>query len=76
MTAIMIYHIRSKYTAVGGSASFAGFLFTRSTIIIGRKEIVMFFILYAVIELLAIFLDSNIIPTANASYPVGPQSYI
>lgn len=51
MTAIMIYHIRSKYTAVG------------------RKEIVMFFYLYAIIELLAIFLDSNIIPTANASYP-------
>jgi len=52
MTAIMILHIRSKYTAVG------------------RKEIVMFFWLYAVIELLAIFLDSGIIPTANVSYPV------
>ncbi|EIM92080.1 uncharacterized protein STEHIDRAFT_88786 [Stereum hirsutum FP-91666 SS1] len=51
MTIIMIYHIRSKYTAVG------------------RKEIVMFFYLYAIIELLAIFLDSNVIPTANASYP-------
>ncbi|EIN13146.1 chitin synthase export chaperone [Punctularia strigosozonata HHB-11173 SS5] len=51
MTVIMIYHIRSKYTAVG------------------RREIVMFFYLYAIIELLAIFLDSNIIPTANASYP-------
>ncbi|TFY68020.1 hypothetical protein EVG20_g3713 [Dentipellis fragilis] len=51
MTAIMIYHIRSKYTAVG------------------RKEIVMFFYLYAVIELLALFLDSNIIPTANKVYP-------
>jgi len=50
MTAIMIYHIRSKYTAVG------------------RKEIVTFFYLYAVIELLAIFLDSNIIPTANPAY--------
>ncbi|KAI4518803.1 hypothetical protein K523DRAFT_354541 [Schizophyllum commune Tattone D] len=51
MTAIMIYHIRSKYTAVG------------------RKEIVMFFWMYAAIELLAIFLDSGIIPTANAVYP-------
>ena len=37
----------------------------------GRKEIVMFFWLYAIIELLAIFLDSGIIPTANASYPVS-----
>lgn len=52
MTAIMILHIRSKYTAVG------------------RKEIVMFFWMYAVIELLAMFLDSGVIPTANASYPV------
>jgi len=51
MTAIMIIHIRSKYTAVG------------------RKEIVLFFWLYALIELLAIFLDSGIIPTANAVYP-------
>jgi len=51
MTGIMIYHIRSKYTAVG------------------RKEIVMFFWLYAIIELLAMFLDSGIIPTANDVYP-------
>jgi hypothetical protein len=57
MTGIMIYHIRSKYTAVG------------------RKEIVMFFYLYAIIELLAFFLDSNIIPTANASYPWFAASY-
>jgi hypothetical protein len=38
---------------------------------LGRKEIVMFFYLYAIIELLAFFLDSNIIPTANGSYPVS-----
>lgn len=51
MTAIMILHIRSKYTAVG------------------RKEIVMFFWMYALIELLAMFLDSGVIPISNASYP-------
>jgi len=51
MTAIMILHIRSKYTAVG------------------RKEIVMFFWMYALIELLAMFLDSGVIPTSNGSYP-------
>ncbi|KAJ7246368.1 chitin synthase III catalytic subunit-domain-containing protein [Mycena rebaudengoi] len=50
MTAIMILHIRSKYTAVG------------------RKEIVTFFWMYAFIELLAIFLDSGIIPTSNVVY--------
>ena len=33
----------------------------------------MFFWLYAIIELLAIFLDSNIIPTANDVYPVRPR---
>ncbi|KXN85145.1 Chitin synthase export chaperone, partial [Leucoagaricus sp. SymC.cos] len=50
MTAIMILHIRSKYTAVG------------------RKEIVMFFWMYALIELLAMFLDSGVIPTSNQAY--------
>ncbi|KAF9231603.1 chitin synthase III catalytic subunit-domain-containing protein [Melanogaster broomeanus] len=57
MTAIMIYHIRSKYTAVG------------------RKEIVMFFWMYMIIELLAMFLDSGIIPTANVSYPWFAAAY-
>lgn len=54
MTAIMIYHIRSKYTAVG------------------RKEIVMFFWMYALIELLAMLLDSGLIPTSNVAYTVSP----
>lgn len=54
MTAIMVVHIRSKYTAVG------------------RKEIVLFFYLYALIELLSIFLDSGIIPTSSSVYPVSP----
>lgn len=31
----------------------------------------MFFYLYAIIELLALFLDSGVIPTANVSYPVS-----
>lgn len=31
----------------------------------------MFFYLYAIIEMLAFLLDSNIIPTANKSYPVS-----
>ncbi|KAF5347046.1 hypothetical protein D9758_011632 [Tetrapyrgos nigripes] len=36
---------------------------------VGRKEILTFFYLYAVIQLLAIFLDGAVIPTANAAYP-------
>ncbi|KAK7462717.1 Chitin synthase, class 7 [Stygiomarasmius scandens] len=51
MTAIMIYSIQVKYTAIG------------------RKEMVMFFWLYAIIQFLAIFLDGGIIPFDNASYP-------
>jgi hypothetical protein len=33
----------------------------------------MFFYLYALIEFLAIFLDSGVIPTASAPYPVRRQ---
>jgi len=58
MTAIMILHVRSKYTAVG------------------RKEIVMFFYMYALVELLAIFLDSGIIPTASNVYPWFTAVYV
>ncbi|KAG8742119.1 Chitin synthase, class 7 [Ceratobasidium sp. 414] len=36
---------------------------------VGRKEILTFFYLYLVVELLAIFLDTEIIPTANNAYP-------
>ena len=50
MTGIMIYHIKSKYTAVG------------------RKEIVVFFYLYAAITLLEFFLFSGIIPIAWQGY--------
>jgi len=58
MTGIMIYHVRSKYTAVG------------------RKEIVMFFYMFALVELLAIFLDSGIIPTASNVYPWFTAVYV
>ncbi|UZJ53519.1 hypothetical protein CBS101457_002839 [Exobasidium rhododendri] len=58
MTTIMVYHIRSKYTAVG------------------RKEIVLFFYLYAASETLAIFLDSAIIPTYSAVYSWFTAIYI
>lgn len=74
MTAIMIYHIRSKYTAVGEwllyqSSPFSVLIDCSS----GRKEIIMFFYMYAIVELLAIFLDSGIIPTSSPTYPVSPS---
>lgn len=74
MTAIMIYHIRSKYTAVGELFAISLRCITHRDFL-GRKEIVTFFWLYMVIELLAIFLDSGIIPTANAAYPVRLRSF-
>ncbi|PWN92387.1 hypothetical protein FA10DRAFT_250697 [Acaromyces ingoldii] len=58
MTAIMVYHVRSKYTAVG------------------RKEIVLFFYLYALSEIIAIFLDSAIIPTYSPAYPIFAAIYV
>ena len=72
MTIIMILHIRSKYTAVGASCSADGqnATVTYHEAYIGRKEIVMFFYMYAFIELLAFFMDSGVIPSAHASYPV------
>jgi len=36
----------------------------------------MFFWLYALIELLALFLDSGIIPTSNAVYPVRKNTFL
>lgn len=44
---------------------------------VGRKEILVFFYLYFVVELIAIFLDSSIIPTSSSVYPVSfPLSLI
>ena len=70
MTAIMILHIRSKYTAVGESIQNLATLSALMMHPLGRKEIVMFFWMYALIELLAMFLDSGVIPTSNEAYSV------
>lgn len=70
MTAIMIIHIRSKYTAVGESAALVWSSRRLTPNDVGRKEIVTFFWMYALIELLAMFLDSGIIPTDNVTYTV------
>ncbi|EJD04526.1 uncharacterized protein FOMMEDRAFT_155672 [Fomitiporia mediterranea MF3/22] len=85
MTIIMILHIRSKYTAVG-ELSFVkharpeGPRTLRTALYgawcpSGQEEILMFFYLYAVVELLAIFLDSGIIPTSSSVYPWFAAAY-
>ncbi len=58
MTAIMIFHIKSKYTAVG------------------RKEIVLFFYMYAVSVILEFFLISGIILTSLVAYKWFVTIYI
>ncbi|KAI3625848.1 hypothetical protein CBS9595_001209 [Malassezia furfur] len=58
MTAIMVYHVHCKYTAVG------------------RKEIVFFFYLYGLSELLVLFLDSAVIPTHTGAYRWFTAIYI
>jgi len=73
MTIIMILHIRSKYTAVGKSFLLSD-VWRKLTVSPGRKEIVMFFYLYAIVEFLAIFLDSGVIPTASSIYPVSDEA--
>lgn len=42
---------------------------------VGRKEIILFFYLYFGVELLSIFLDSSIIPSASPVYPVRSSLY-
>ena len=60
MTGIMIFHIRSKYTAVGTFLC-VDLKALRPYSEPGRKEILMFFYLYAIIELLGIFLDADLL---------------
>lgn len=61
MTCIMIYNIKSKYTAVGMSPSYVS---------LGRKEIVIFFYLYFLDVVFELLLVSNILPFSSPVYPV------
>ncbi|KAJ3407519.1 Chitin synthase, class 7 [Chytridiales sp. JEL 0842] len=58
MTGIMIYNIKSKYTAVG------------------RKEMVVFFYMYALTTLVEFFLVSGIIPSASVVYSYFAAAHV
>lgn len=75
MAAIMIYHIRSKYTAVGNKRIL---IHPASMLILylGRKEIVMFFYLYMITTFLEMLLVTGIIPTSSPVYPVCICVYV
>ena len=74
----MIYHIRSKYTAVGKLLKkkknffFVGRLTDKhGGCYIGRQEIVMYFYMYMLTTLLDMLLVTGIIPTSSSAYPVS-----
>lgn len=50
-------------------------LFSRYTAV-GRKEILIFFYLYALLQFLAMFLDTGIIPTSSGVYAVSQTSCV
>ena len=75
MVAIMVFHVRCALVRAYGIAKKLGpeVMWSRteqSTQQSARKEIILFFYLYAIVELLAIFLDSGVIPTSSTTYPV------
>lgn len=71
MTSIMIYHVKTKYTAVGNISVLSHWQAILINLFqIGRKEAAMFFQLYLVTIFLEMLLVTNIIPTASILYPV------
>jgi hypothetical protein len=69
----MIYHVRSKYTAVGKwlIVWIKVVLIITSANKIGRKEIVIFFFCYILTVFFEMLLVTDIIPSASAAYPVS-----
>jgi hypothetical protein len=69
MAAIMVIHVRSKYTAVG---MFMRVSFQPKPVLttcqIGRKEITSFFYLYIVLTFLSLILDTGVIPSNNEAF--------
>lgn len=74
MVGFMIYHIKSKYTAVGMSSTLdfiVEFHVHWSPRVLGRKEIVMFFYLYEITLILEMLLITGIIPISSPAYAVS-----
>ena len=69
MTIIMIMHIKSKYTAVG--TTLHAFC-SHFHVILGRKEMVIFFYLYLTCVIFELLLSTNIVPISAGFYKVYP----
>ena len=72
MTAIMVLHVRSKFTAVGmllNSHDIVGMNVPDVLLFIGRKEITTFFYIYMALTFESLILDSGVVPPGNGAYP-------
>jgi len=71
MTAIMIIHVRSKFTAVG--RLYCPELVLASAIAyincLGRKEITTFFYIYMALTIISLILDAGVVPPGSGVYP-------
>lgn len=71
MTSIMIYHVKTKYTAIGRfSVHIWRYSRRNLSISTGRKEIVMFFQFYLGTVIFDMLLVTSIVPKASILYPV------
>lgn len=76
MTAIMIIHVRSKFTAVGMCKPFfkpkqprCTFTWLMRLHAIGRKEITTFFYMYMALTICSLIVDSGVTPPGSAPFP-------
>jgi len=81
MTAIMILHVRSKFTAVGKPRPYPPSshplqmrkhftdIFFPLLLKTGRKEITTFFYIYMLLTITSLILDAGVIPPGSSAYP-------
>ena len=75
MAAIMVLHVRSKFTAVGEKVgprlmSVLRYAFLTCAVLnIGRKEITTFFYIYMALTMTSLILDAGVIPPGSGTFP-------
>lgn len=72
MAAIMVLHVRSKFTAVGehrDQVPSSACVLTCGVLNIGRKEITTFFYIYMALTMTSLILDAGVIPPGSGTFP-------
>ena len=74
MAAIMVLHVRSKFTAVGkhvgpGPCTSHWMRSDNHVLKIGRKEITTFFYIYMALTMTSLILDAGVIPPGSGTFP-------